>query len=156
MLQNALHHDLIFILKERVVIVLASSLTRSLLLDMYSPVNVLLIIRQMKNWDSNFSMCYDIWFLLHIGLENKNSLYYSVFIFINRNYLYLLHPAHVSGLCDWAFRWHRLTTALQSNYHPDNRAITWVSHSNGGSVFQWQLFLCTESNLNKYIVVNNI
>jgi len=43
MLQNALHHCLKFILKELAVIVLASSLTRSLLLDMYSPVNVLLI-----------------------------------------------------------------------------------------------------------------
>jgi len=54
MLQIALHHHLTFILKGHVVIVLASPLTKSLLLDMYSPVNVLLIMRQMKHWDSSF------------------------------------------------------------------------------------------------------
>jgi hypothetical protein len=60
MLQNALHHDLKFILKEHVLIILSSSLTRSLLLDMYSPVNVLLIMRQIKHWDPKFLICYDI------------------------------------------------------------------------------------------------
>ena len=47
-------------------------------------------------------------------------------------------------------------TTINESLQLDNRALTWLSHSDGGSVFKWQLFLCTESNINKYIIVNNI
>lgn len=45
---------------------------------------------------------------------------------------------------------------LMSHYRLIIEPSPWVSHSNGGSVCQWQLFLCTESDINKYIVVNSI
>jgi hypothetical protein len=65
------------ILQEHIIFALTSSLRRNMLFRICSPLDTLLISKELKHPETKFAMTYFVWFLPYTGFHNKN-LYYTV------------------------------------------------------------------------------